>query len=68
VSSQGPSRTFEITICDLKHRARGRRYLPFAFTEHGTLMAANVLNSERAIEMRAAPWAAREKPAASLPD
>jgi hypothetical protein len=23
----------------------GRRYLPFAFTEHGALMAANVLNS-----------------------
>ena len=26
----------------------GRRYLPFAFTEHGALMLANVLNSERA--------------------
>jgi hypothetical protein len=46
----------------------GRRYPPFAFTEHGVIMAANVLNSERAIEMRAAPWAARDKPAASLPD
>src|SRR5438093_299510 len=23
----------------------GRRYLPFAFTEHGAIMAANVLNS-----------------------
>jgi len=46
----------------------GRRYLPFVFTEHGALMAANVLNCERAIEMRAAPWAAREKPPASLPD
>ena len=23
----------------------GRRYLPYAFTEHGALMAANVLNS-----------------------
>jgi phage regulator Rha-like protein len=29
----------------------GRRYLPFAFTEHGALMAATVLNSERAIRM-----------------
>jgi len=29
----------------------GRRYLPYAFTEHGTLMAANVLNSPRAIAM-----------------
>ena len=28
----------------------GRRYLPYAFTEHGAIMAANVLNSERAIE------------------
>ena len=27
----------------------GRRYLPYAFTEHGALMAANVLNSPRAI-------------------
>ncbi len=29
----------------------GRRYLPWAFTEHGALMAATVLNSPRAIEM-----------------
>jgi phage regulator Rha-like protein len=29
----------------------GRRYLPHAFTEHGAVMAANVLNSERAIKM-----------------
>ncbi|MGE0113543.1 MAG: ORF6N domain-containing protein [Steroidobacteraceae bacterium] len=29
----------------------GRRYLPFAFTEHGAIQAANVLNSVRAIEM-----------------
>ena len=29
----------------------GRRYLPFAFTEHGAIMAASVLNSPRAIEM-----------------
>lgn len=29
----------------------GRRYLPFAFTEHGALMAANVLSSRRAIQM-----------------
>src|SRR6201993_4970357 len=29
----------------------GSRYLPCAFTEHGTIMAATVLNSERAIEM-----------------
>ena len=29
----------------------GRRYLPYAFTEHGAIMAATVLNSERAVEM-----------------
>ena len=29
----------------------GRRYLPYAFTEHGAIMAATVLNSKRAIQM-----------------
>jgi hypothetical protein len=29
----------------------GRRTLPYAFTEHGTVMAANILRSERAIQM-----------------
>jgi ORF6N domain len=29
----------------------GRRKLPWAFTEHGAIQAANVLNSPRAIEM-----------------
>jgi ORF6N domain len=29
----------------------GRRYLPNAFTEHGAIMAASVLNSKRAVEM-----------------
>jgi phage regulator Rha-like protein len=28
----------------------GRRYLPHVFTEHGALMLANVLNSERAAQ------------------
>jgi hypothetical protein len=28
----------------------GRRYLPYVFTEHGALMAANILNSPRAVE------------------
>ena len=28
----------------------GRRYLPYAFTEHGAIMAASVLNSPRAVE------------------
>lgn len=30
---------------------RGHRYQPWAFTEHGALMAANILRSARAIEM-----------------
>jgi hypothetical protein len=29
----------------------GVRYLPYAFTEHGALMAANVLNSSQAVKM-----------------
>ncbi len=32
-------------------RHRGRIYRPFAFTEHGALMAATVLNSPRAVQM-----------------
>lgn len=32
-----------------KHR--DPRLLPYAFTEHGAVMAANVLNSERAVAM-----------------
>ncbi len=35
-----------------KHRKRGgRRYLPFAFTEHGVAMLSSVLNSDRAVEV-----------------
>jgi hypothetical protein len=30
---------------------RGLAYLPWAFTEHGALMAANILNSPRAVQM-----------------
>jgi len=29
----------------------GRRYAPYAFTEHGAIMAANVLNSPRAVQV-----------------
>jgi hypothetical protein len=29
----------------------GRRYLPYAFTEHGAIMVANVLNSPQAVQM-----------------
>lgn len=39
----------QIVISSEKHG--GRRYPPYAFTEHGAIMAATVLNSKRAIEM-----------------
>ena len=32
-------------------RHRGATYRPWAFTEHGALMAANILRSERAVQM-----------------
>jgi hypothetical protein len=40
-------------IVTLKNRRRGqhRKYLPFAFTEHGAVMAAMVLRSERAMAL-----------------
>jgi hypothetical protein len=33
------------------HKHGGRRYTPNAFTEHGAIMAATVLNSKRAVQM-----------------
>jgi hypothetical protein len=38
-------------IATSKKGRGGRRYTPFAFTEHGAIMAATVLNSERAVAM-----------------
>lgn len=32
-------------------KSGGRRYMPYVFTEHGTVMLASVLKSERAIQM-----------------
>jgi len=32
-------------------RGQHRKYPPYAFTEHGALMAANILNSPRAVTM-----------------
>ena len=37
-------------IATLK-RGQNIKYLPYAFTEHGAIMAANVLNSPRAVQM-----------------
>src|SRR5436190_12223834 len=32
-------------------RGQHRKYLPYVFTEHGAVMAANVLQSQRAVQM-----------------
>ncbi len=34
-----------------RKRGRNIKYLPYAFTEHGAIMAATVLNSPRAVQM-----------------
>jgi hypothetical protein len=48
VSRVSPDRSQTVTGSQ-KHR--DPRYLPYAFTEHGAIMAANVLNSARATQM-----------------
>ena len=40
-----------VTICDHLSSLKFSPYLPFVFTEHGAIMAASVLNSQRAIEV-----------------
>ena len=40
-----------LQIATSKKGSGGRRYLPNVFTEHGAIMAATVLNSERAVQM-----------------
>jgi hypothetical protein len=40
-----------LQIATSKEGRGGRRKLPFAFTEYGAIMAANVLNSPRAVQM-----------------
>ncbi len=39
-----------VANCDHLAKLKFSPYLPFAFTEHGTLMLANVLNSSRAVQ------------------
>jgi len=54
---------FQLTIPEWEHLRLqnatsngrgGRRYLPHAFTEHGAIMAATVLNSPQAVQMSVA--------------
>jgi hypothetical protein len=40
------SRSQSVTL----KRGQNVKYLPFVFTEHGAIMAANVLNSPRAVQ------------------
>jgi hypothetical protein len=40
-----------VAICDHLRRLKFSPYLPYAFTEHGALMLANVLNSEKAVQV-----------------
>lgn len=40
-----------VTVCDHLARLKYSRTLPFAFTEHGAIQAANVLSTERAVAM-----------------
>ena len=44
-------KALRLQIATSKKGRGGRRYLPYAFTEHGAIMAATVLNSARAVEM-----------------
>ena len=43
--------TLRLQFATSKKGRGGRRSLPYAFTEHGAIMAATVLNSEKAVEM-----------------
>ena len=44
-------RNLKYQIGTSRSRHGGRRGRPYAFTEHGAIMAANVLNSPRAVQM-----------------
>ena len=50
-SSIGPSGSEQNRSQIVTSSHGGRRYLPWAFTEHGAVMAANILHSDRAIHM-----------------
>lgn len=40
-----------VAICDHLSKIKYSKALPYAFTEHGAIMAASVLNSAQAVEM-----------------
>ncbi len=39
-----------VAICDHRKKLKYSPFLPYVFTEHGTAMLANVLNSDRSIQ------------------
>lgn len=41
----------QIVTLETDRRGRHRKYLPWAFTEHGAIMAATILRSPRAVQM-----------------
>jgi hypothetical protein len=43
-------KTEVVAICDHLANIKFSQYLPYAFTEHGALMLANVLNSSKAVQ------------------
>jgi len=46
-----PEKTEVVTSCDHLQKLKFSKSLPYAFTEHGAIQAANVLASPRAVEM-----------------
>jgi len=51
VTSNDEENSLRSQIATSKSNRGGRRYVPYAFTEHGVLMLSNVLNSVKAINM-----------------
>lgn len=47
----GPEKAELVANCRRLERLKFARGLPYAFTEHGAIMAAGVLNSRRAVEV-----------------
>ena len=48
---KAPEKAEVVANCDHLSKLKFSRALPYAFTEHGAIMAASVLNSPRAIEV-----------------
>ena len=47
----GPEKSELVANCDHLARLKFAKSLPYAFTEHGAIMAASVLNSRRAVDV-----------------